>query len=192
MEKISNMYETYHILVTKTCQHKCPYCCNKLFDLDNLPTITTEMLKGAHTVCLTGGEPLMLDEWFIVDLCEKMREQFTNIKKLYVYTSDIGLVKYMHPIERFMNIIDGLNIAPKSHNEWRNLISIEKSPKLSCIYAERLSNRLYVFPEQEKEYQIFTKIGGYLPPNFKVIGRKWDMAFKTPTNEHFVRLPILF
>jgi hypothetical protein len=28
--------------------------------------------------------------------------------------------------------------------------------------------------------------------NIDVIGRKWDITFNTPDNEHFARLPILF
>ena len=55
----------------------------------------------------------------------------------------------------------------------------------------KLSNRLYVFDDQWQEWE---KISGEvrLSENWHVIGRKWDTEFKTPENEHFVRLPILF
>ncbi len=55
----------------------------------------------------------------------------------------------------------------------------------------KLSNRLYVFDDQWQEWE---KIRGevHLSDNWQVIGRKWDAEFKTPENEHFVRLPILF
>ena len=56
---------------------------------------------------------------------------------------------------------------------------------------ERLSNRLYVFDDQWSQYELF-KQDFTLTDNWQIIGRKWDAEFKTPENEHFVRLPILF
>ena len=45
--------QIYHILIKKECTHYCPLCCNRLYDLDKLPSITGDQLREAHTVCLT-------------------------------------------------------------------------------------------------------------------------------------------
>ena len=188
------MEEVYHLLVTKKCQHKCIKCCNNFYDLDALPTITSEMLRKAHTVCLTGGEPLMLPEMVITGLCEDMREQYPNIEKLYVYTSNIGYIEHWADLDAFFNIIDGINISPKNPIEWKRLSIIWGYDKFIGMYDNRLSNRLYVFEgvENTPYYKEFEMMADLYPNNMKVIGRKWSTQFNTPPNEHFVRLPIFF
>ena len=186
--------EVYHLLVTKECQHNCPKCCNRLYDLDALPSITSEMLRGAHTVCITGGEPMCLG-FMLVHLCYDIRMQYPNIQKLYVYTSDIGLLDSWEDARliMFFNNIDGVNICPKNVMEWKRLRYITDLTKFRPMYDERLSNRLYVFPEQRDLYvKHFERYADWFPKNMQVIGREWDMVFNTPENEHFVRLPILF
>ena len=69
-------------------------CCNRLYDLDKLPTITGEQLREAHTVCLTGGEPFLLDQWDLIHLCGKIRQQYPNIQKVYIYSSDQRMTLY--------------------------------------------------------------------------------------------------
>lgn len=185
--------QVYHLLVTKICSHKCPLCCNNLYDLDKLPVITTEELANAHTVCITGGEPFYLGDR-LVELCKKLRQQF-SIKKLYVYSSgshwnDLSLVDW----RVLFNYIDGINIAPKSAYEWNTFSKLIMSSQFpQIINGERYSNRLYVFDDQWESWEITKcKQGFILPQNFQVIGRKWDKKFNTPPNEHFVRLPILY
>lgn len=187
--------QIYHLLIKKECNHKCPLCCNRLYDLDKLPTITVEQLQTADVVCLTGGEPFLLNPWELVDLCRHLRIQYPNIKKLYIYTSGTGFINFS--VEHWQNLfssIDGLNISPKNYSDWSTFhwfngldywVEFMKNP--------RLSNRLYLFEDQLKMWEeIQKKLHPGLSINWKVIGRKWDAEFKTPENEHFVRVPILY
>ena len=186
--------QVFHILITKECTHKCPLCCNRLYDLDNLPTVTGEMLRTAHTVCLTGGEPFLLDSVELIDLCKGIRKQYPNIQKLYIYTSGTGFAGFTKSqwIQLFQ-YIDGINIAPKNRYEWAVLM---QQFQMNNYWFEltshpAFSNRLYLFEDQLENWEFF-KLRMQIPDTWQVIGRKWDAEFKTPENEHFVRLPILF
>ena len=185
--------EIYHILIKRECAHKCPLCCNRLYDLDNLPTITGDQLRTAHTVCLTGGEPFMMDSWDLIHLCRGIRTQYPNIQKLYIYSSGYGFALFsLDHWLKLINVIDGLNVSPKNEYEWHTLQVLHKQRYWAEYMSDpKLSNRLYVFDDQWQEWE---KIHGevQLSDNLQVIGRKLDAEFKTPENEHFVRLPILF
>ena len=93
---------------------------------------------------------------------------------------------------RLVKHIDGLNVSPKNEYEWDVLRKLHLHwhwPEY--MGDERLSNRLYVFDDQWSQYELF-KQNFTLTDNWQIIGRKWDSEFKTPENEHFVRLPILW
>lgn len=188
--------QVYHIVITKYCDHDCLLCCNKFYDLDRLPTVTGDNLREANTVCLTGGEPFVLQPDTISGLSKALKEQYPNIQRIYVYTSGLRLGDFVGKEIGYMyRFIDGINVAPKSIKEWRSFVEFIKKD-IWRFMPDRFassSNRLYVFPEQQgnwdsvrKEYCI------HLDSIWKVIGRKWDNTFNTPDNEHFVRLPILF
>lgn len=185
--------QIYHILIKKECGHNCPMCCNKLFDLDTLPSITGEQLRSAHTVCLTGGEPFAIDTHALTKLCENMRKQYPNIQKIYIYTSGNYFDEMTaYEWKRLIGAIDGLNVSPKNQYDWGAFYDLtQTSVWFDMLSEQRLSNRLYVFDGQFEEWEkLNQKI--YLPRCWKVIGRKWDTMFNTPENEHFVRLPILY
>ena len=44
-------------MVTSLCNRDCKYCCNKQYDLNDIPYVTDEELREAETLCITGGEP---------------------------------------------------------------------------------------------------------------------------------------
>lgn len=198
------MEQVYHLYIKKECGHHCPLCCNKLYDIDKLPVITVDDLKQAHTVCLTGGEPFRVPPHKLIDFIRTMRAQYQNIKKVYIYSSNL---KPNYISEKWWEdlfcFIDGVNIAPKNMEEWKYfhyLIhskwfreitdnSIPTDPWGENVKPEDyLSNRIYIFDDQKESYDYFN---WDLPKTWNVIGRKWDKVFNTPDNEHFVRLPIL-
>ena len=188
--------QIYHLFIIRECEHKCALCCNRLYDIDQLPVITVNELKNADTVCLTGGEPFLLPNRSLIDLCLGIRKQYPNIQHLYIYTSGGRLHLFSdREWEYLFQYIDGINIAPKSPYEYHllaNLLDIQQpyaSEFTEYARQNEKSNRLYVFPDLWDEYE---KIKKLLPSTFQVIGRKWDQEFKTPDNEHFVRIPILY
>lgn len=196
------MEQIYHLYIKKECDHRCPLCCNRLYDMDKLPVITVEDLKQAHTVCLTGGEPFRAAPGALLSLLRRMRSQYENIKKVYIYSSNLKMTfideSWWTELFRY---VDGVNVAPKDIKEWRYLHYLlhtdwfreltdntNQDPWNPDNPDELLSNRIYLFDDQKENYESFH---WYLPKTWHVIGRKWDKVFNTPENEHFVRLPIL-
>lgn len=187
------MEQIYHLLITKHCDHYCPLCCNNLYDIDNLPTITGDDLRKADVVCITGGEPFILNADELTGIVSGMRSQYPNIKKVYIYTSG-GFLKVLRgkEIGYMYRYINGINVAPKNKRDWESFARFIENPIWDFMperFAET-SNRLYVFEDQQDEYERI-KDELRLDKTWNVIGRKWDKTFKTPENEHFVRLPIL-
>jgi organic radical activating enzyme len=164
-----------------------------LYDLDKLPTITGKHLQTADVVCLTGGEPFMIGPNSLIRLCRNIREQYPNIKKLYIYTSGYALLVWsINDWLQLMYYIDGLNISPKSKREWSALSDLlDTEVWCNLMSNEKKSNRLYIFADQWENYDKYIGDISKLS-RWQIIGRKWDKEFKTPENEHFVRLPILF
>ncbi len=188
--------QIYHLLVTTKCDHNCPMCCNKLYDLDNLPSVTAENLREATTVCITGGEPFLIASRFLLSLCHRIRKQFPNVKNLYIYTSGscFGRINFFD-LAMIFTFISGINIAPKNKHDWERFIRFIKSPHVKSAIARggSFSNRLYVFEDQARYWEaIKEEFHIELDSSWSVIYRKWDSTFNTPDNEHFVRLPILY
>lgn len=185
-----DMETILHLFITNWCRHDCPLCCNKLYVIDEIPTVTVELLKKAGTVCLTGGEPLSLDSIDFYNFCLELRSQYPNIKNLYVYTSGKELKNHWDTL-KYLTVnktINGINVAPKDMEDWNGFVSTYK--KFPEFWGNIDSNRVYVFDGQRRNYEAMKpQIAGI---NAEILGRKWQQVFNTPNNEHFVRLPILF
>lgn len=188
------MEQIYHLYITHKCGHNCPLCCNRLYDIDKLPVITVEDLKQAHTVCLTGGDPFYLLREELISIVDRLRIHYKNIQKIYIYTSGKmlwieGAYSHWHEL---LQSVSGINIAPKDYGDWDRLDYLLQQPKwLEMTAQPGISNRLYIFDDQWDTWNTISK-DVTLPATWQVIGRKWDKEFKTPENEHFVRLPILY
>lgn len=178
-----------HLFITNTCRHICPLCCNKLYNLEKIPIVTVELLKKADTVCLTGGEPLSVSMFEMPKFIRRLRDQYPNIKNLYIYTSGYDLMTARHYLPNLVKegYVDGINVAPKDSEDWNWFYStLITHPQ---VFAGR-SNRLYVFDNQRNTFKNLSI--SFEDVNIEVLGRKWDRKFNTPENEYFVRLPILF
>lgn len=178
--------EVMHLMILSKCDHNCKMCCNKLYNIDELPIATVEELKTINTLCITGGEPFMSGT-NIDQLAKRAKKQFPNIKKVYVYTSGYALSSIY--TRQSFNYIDGINIAPKNKYDWEALDTITTvnhltSPSLSSLKE----NRLYVFKDQIDEFEHHKLAVKFL--NLSVIYRVWDKTFSTPDSEIFRRLPI--
>lgn len=179
-----------HLFITDTCRHDCPLCCNKLYVIDEIPTVTVSLLKRADTVCLTGGEPLSLDPIDFYNFCLELRSQYPNIKNLYVYTSGKELKNHWDTLKYLTTYktLSGINVAPKDTEDWDGFVHTYK--EFPEFWDNLESNRLYVFDDQREAYaKVKPKLAGI---NAEILGRKWQQVFNTPDNEYFVRLPILY
>ena len=183
------MEQVLHLFIINTCRHDCPLCCNKFYDIEKIPVVTVERLKSVDTVCLTGGEPLMLHDNTLYDFVFGLRVQYPNIKNLYVYTSGKELSARRDTVEALVNgsFINGVNVSPKDGVDWMGLATtIREAPSI----FRSGSNRLYVFEEQQSEFAKWK--WQFSGKSIDIIGRKWDRVFNTNGNEYFERLPILF
>ena len=193
------MEQIYHLFIKKECNHNCPLCCNKQYDISKLPVVTVEDLVSADVVCLTGGEPFMIPPGILLNLCKRLKKQYSNIKKLYIYSSNLNPTFIDEKWWTLLyEVVDGVNIAPKTIDEWKYFHYLVHTPWFRDItdttgpwegMENTKSNRLYVFEDQQAVYD---SLHWDLPISWQVIGRKWDKVFNTPDNEHFVRLPILY
>lgn len=176
-----------HLYVIDKCDHDCPLCCNKQYDMEKVPVVTVEELKEAETICITGGEPFLYDRlmFFVRDL----KEQYPNIQNVYVYTSGAAFEEWTH----FRNIkyFDGINFGPKSSRDILAMKEMIRRDSLGIYnFLGRLkSNRIYVFdtlPQDEQDYFFSLNL-----PNTEIIPRSWQEEFE-PNGGIFRRLPILF
>lgn len=176
-----------HLYILNKCTHKCKLCCNKLYSVDEIPVVTVEELKNAETICLTGGEPFLLN--CIDDFAGTIKLQYPNIKNIYIYTCGDSLLNWLKTdIVTFTGIysIDGVNISPKNKYD-AECVNTLFSDYFKPYLKDLKSNRVYIFPEIE-EY-INTSLIDL--PNTKVINRKWQENFE-PDSGIFRRLPVLF
>ena len=95
-----------HLYMLDECKHKCKFCCNKQYDCSAIPVVTVDELKYADTVCLTGGEPFLLDN--VCDFAEKIKTQYPNIKTIYVYSCGDSLYDWLNKNGRLHHAVFGL------------------------------------------------------------------------------------
>lgn len=100
-----------HLFILNECTHHCKMCCNKQYSIDDIPVVTVEELKKAETVLLTGGEPFLLDG--VCNLAERIKQQYNNVRMIYVYTCGDSLLDYLKRGNK-LHHIDGVNISPKN------------------------------------------------------------------------------
>lgn len=185
-----------HLYMLNTCTHKCKLCCNKLYSVDEIPVVTVEELKRANTICLTGGEPFLIDS--ICDFAGDIKAQYPNIKQVYVYTCGDSLWHWLehHNLSALQNI-DGVNISPKNKYDVECVRKIFNNPNYREDILRLWSSRIYVFPNVrflEFDHEVFSwpkmlRLDGY--ESIKIIDREWQEDFE-PESGIFRRLPILF
>lgn len=183
--------EIMHLYLLSACRHKCPMCCNLLYNIDEIPVPTIEELKTVHTVCFTGGEPFLVED--LSKIAVKLKKQYPNIQTIYSYSSGFSLLMYMRKHsgtnKNGLEGLDGVTISPKDKMDWSAVNALLENNEYRSSLSMLSSNRIYVFVEDDKPYMDVKD--NVEKSNFKMIERYWDPEFKTPENEIFRRLPIL-
>lgn len=160
-----------HLLVTKFCNRNCKYCCNKQYDLDNIPTVTDDELKHAEILCLTGGEPFLFCNPCAIADYYKVR--YPNIKSVYVYTNALEFAEYLDTHNDKLPYIDGVNVSIKTPHD---AFAFKNAILNSNAVKKLSSNRLYIFDDL---YQEDTG-------NFDVFARTWQPDF-VPADDSIFR-----
>jgi len=128
------------LLVTKYCPKNCAGCCNKDWDLDNLPIVEH---YDYDEVILTGGEPFS-DKAIAKTsaLLQYLKHIIPDInRKLYVYTTDAWSV-YDY-VEEF----DGMTLTLHGQEDVDSFIAANDALEqlLEAIPSVKCSLRLHIF-----------------------------------------------
>lgn len=160
-----------HLLVTSLCNRNCKHCCNKQYDLNDIPYVTDEELKNAHTLCLTGGEPFLFCDPCAIT--HYYKRKYPNIKNVYVYTNATEFASWLG--RNCIYGIDGVNVSIKTKED-ATMFDMVIANNDSVM--ELSSNLLYVFNNlYDKE-----------PKGFTVIKRDWQEDFEPAYDSIFRRV----
>ena len=162
-----------HLMVTTLCDRDCKYCCNKQYDLNDIPQVTDEELKNCHTVYITGGEPFLFANPNAI--AEELKKKYPNIKAVRVYTNAFALSYYLHVLDCQISEIDGLSVSIKNQADVYSFEELVADLRV----RRKKSNVLYIFPG----FDIPRDVG-----NFKVIKREWQEDFVPEPTSVFRRI----
>lgn len=175
-EKTERTKKVIHLMTTTLCSRDCPYCCNKQYDIDQIPTATDEELKECEVVCLTGGEPVRFSN--VRAVAAHLKRKNLHIK-VYVYANAMELYFYLKTDKNEMGrrLIDGWSVSIKHDEDARLFKSLVESYPNDFLNK---SNRLYVYDN------LFPKED--CPAFFEYFDRKWQEDFKPADDSIFRRI----
>lgn len=169
-----------HLMVTSLCDRNCPHCCNKQYDLNDIPYVTDEELKEAHTVFITGGEPFIYSN--PPQIARRLKNKYRNINKVYIYTNAYELEKWIgiydvNGIIELRNFIDGLNISIKNELDRYSICRLLNNDSfMFCIDNSLGRNRIYDFVGVDNTE---------LVKHFNYFKREWQEDFKAADDSIF-------
>jgi MoaA/NifB/PqqE/SkfB family radical SAM enzyme len=165
-----------HLMVTSLCNRHCKYCCNRFYSLDDVPQVTDEELKEAHTVCITGGEPVVYSN--PVAIAEWLKEHYSNIKRVILYANAEELYEYFEDGHSIRDEIDGLSVSVKTIDDKFAFEDIVE--KYWYKLPTSKNNRCYVFNKKLMP----DIVRGY----FTVTEREWQKEFVPADDSIFRRI----
>ena len=178
-EKTELTKKNIHIMVTMKCDRNCPYCCNKQYNLSEIPIVTDAEMHDAENVFLTGGEPFSYANPCL--LASQIKNSYPNIQKVFVYGNAYDFVSFVdsHSLCGFDDV-DGLSISIKDKRDQRHMIE-RKDFIDSLLMSQNVKhNRLYVFPGFDSNHY---------PDTFVVMRREWQKDFIPYPDSIFRRSP---
>ena len=98
--------KTLRLLLWDTCNRSCEGCCNKDWDLVNLPRIPMNEIASYDQIILTGGEPMMFPETLISTIKE-IRQAAPN-SQILLYTA--WVVNSYFTLE-VLKLLDGMTVT---------------------------------------------------------------------------------
>ena len=173
-EKNENTVKNIHLMVTSLCNRNCPYCCNRQYNLSDIPQVSDEELQKAENIFITGGEPFAFAQ--PEEIAFYLKKYYRNIKQVIVYTNAYELYCYLTD-GLTINYIDGLTISLKNQaDKWH----LEHITPFLKEYPNCKSNRLYYFDD--------SYIEGLDTTGFMVSKREWQSEFVPAPDSIFRRI----
>ena len=167
-----------HLMVTSLCDRNCPHCCNKQYDLNNIPYVTDEELKEVHTVFITGGEPFAYSN--PSQIAERYALFYPNIENVIVYTNAYELYSRIYHQDKSINClkdIDGLNISIKTGIDTYAINELIKEPQfIDWLENSKAESRIYDFVGVDNTELI---------KHFNYFKRRWQEEFEAADDSIF-------
>jgi hypothetical protein len=116
------------LLVTERCSRNCPNCCNKNWDLSELPV--EDDFSQYDMIMLTGGEP-MLDVKDLIDLIINIK--YETDAPIYVYTAMVNDTKAAF---RVLDWADGMTVTLHEQSDMEPFLIFN-----DVINAEGMNNK---------------------------------------------------
>lgn len=177
-----------HLMVNNKCSNDCPLCCNKQYDIKDVPVVTEEDLLSIDEICFTGGQPLRNFDAFL-SLFNGIR-YYENIKYAYIYANGAEFCSLnfddkekLHDIMLCNHPKTSLTLSPKCEDDW---CGVKYMYNVLRFERPHTSNFLYCFNDQD--YARAHEMQRYM--NIIPVKREWQPDFKPAPNTFFRRLPI--
>ena len=175
------MRHKLRLLLWEDCGKSCPGCCNKDWNLKELPIATN--LIPYDEIILTGGEPMLYPELLQRVIGEI--QATTNSPRIYLYTAN---TKNYDKLINVLITIDGLTITLHEDEDVKDFVRfMEEMNKI----GERLP---YWLENKSLRLHIFKEVDASVIKNIKLIGNwdikddiEWEQNCPLPDDEVFMR-----
>lgn len=165
------------LLLWEECNRTCEGCCNKDFDLPNLPVLNPEDALHYDLIMLTGGEP-MLNPSTVTRTADHLRK-YTDAKIVMYTAATYDSLRL--PV--VCTHLDGVTVTVHEPSDVNDLYLLDEA---LCIwqddYPQDFSARLNIFAGCEVD-RTRLNFGWYIKDNIE-----WIKDCPLPENEDFKRL----
>ena len=175
--------KTLRLLVTKECNKGCSYCCNKQYDLDNLPIADT--FKSYDEIIITGGEPTLFPSQLLHLIYD------INMKnpscKIIVYTTDILLIRSVLKFHKTESLINGITLSIHDRSDlekfefyWLDYDDLGESLDLRVNVFSHVIVPFEFMPPWKAKENIKPLINCPIPANeeFKRLRKLWSLKYE--------------
>ena len=161
------------LLLFEECNRQCSGCCNKDFDLPNLPVCTD--YKGYDQIILTGGEP-MLHPDLVLQTIRAIRKEEPKAK-IYVYTAMVeGIRKALDVLRE----ADGVTVTLHNQDDVIPFLVFSEMVAVTGLHEGR-SLRVNVFEN--------VNLSNDIPEGWKAkLDIQWIKNCPLPKGEMLMRL----
>ena len=125
------------LLLFEECNRKCRGCCNKDWDLVNLPICDNYM--GYDQILLTGGEPL-LHPFIVAKAVAEIRQQTDTL--IYLYTAKVD---ELTTLSNILSIVDGITVTLHTNRDVIPFLLFNSGLRLIERLTKGKSLRLNIF-----------------------------------------------
>lgn len=174
-KRINILKKDLRLLLLEKCNRNCEGCCNKDFNLKNLPIET--QFAGYENIMLTGGEPL-LDPFLIIKTIRIIKNQ-NKEAKIILYTAKTDTPYLLIPILMMLNGLTVTLHEQKDVKPFKELTKVLLHSKND--FKKTISFRVNIFKG--------INVRGGIANFWKVKDNmEWIKNCPLPTNEVFKRI----